>query len=83
MAMNGILLGEQILAAIDSAVAGSQAATPAQRVAIWHAVGNAIVAHIVANAQVTVTVASVSGVTVGAGVSGPGVGLGTAPGAVT
>jgi hypothetical protein len=76
MAMNGILLGEQILAAIDSAVAGSQAASPEQRTAIWHAIGNAIVAHITLTAQVTVTVASVSLVSPGIGVSGPGAGIG-------
>lgn len=83
MAMNGTLLGNQIVAAIDAAVASNPTANAAQRNAIWQAIGTAIVAHITANAVVNVTVASVSGVTPGVGVSGPGVGVGTAPGAIT
>lgn len=76
MAMNGVVLGDAILAAIDSAVAAHGEASAAQRTAIWRAIGNAIVTH-VQGATVTVTVASVSGVTTGPGVSGPGSGTGS------
>ncbi len=68
MPMNGDTLGLAIKAAVQAAAA----ADPADRDAMFKAMGNAIVAHIQANATVTVT--SVSGVTVGAGVSGPGTG---------
>lgn len=70
--MNGIVLGDAIIASIDAAVAADPHASAAQRTAVWRAIGTAIVAHITANAQVNVI--SVSGVTVGAGVSGPGTG---------
>lgn len=77
MALNGIVLGDAILAAIDSAVASHQAADATQRQAIWRAVGTAIVTHITTQATVTVAVASVGGVTPGVGASGPGAGTGT------
>ena len=77
MAMNGVVLGQQMLAAIDQAVAASPSASQAQRQAIWIAIGNAIVSHIQLNAQVAVAVTSVSGVTTGLAVSGPGTGTGT------
>jgi len=77
MAMNGVVLGDAILSAIDTAVLANPTPNTAQRQAIWRAIGNAIVAHITSQAAVTVTVTSVSGVTVGAGVSGPGTGTGT------
>lgn len=75
MAMNGVILGDAIVAAIDSAVGAHESASPAQRTAIWRAIGTAIVTHIQA-ATVIVTVTSVAGVTPGPGVSGPGVGIG-------
>ena len=53
MAMNGDTLGDAIKAAIDSAVSGSPPASEAQRVAIFRALGNAIVDHITSNAQLT------------------------------
>lgn len=77
MAMNGNLLGQQIMDAIDGELASQPTANAAQRTAIWQAVGRAIVLHIQTSGAVTVTVASVSGVTVGPGVSGPGAGTGT------
>lgn len=70
----GIALGDAMLAAIDAAVASSAEAGPAQRRAIWRAIGTAIIAHLVANGTGAVAVVSVSGVTTGAGVSGPGTG---------
>jgi len=76
MALNGDILGEQLFAAVQAAVAAHQTAGPEQTAAIWKAIGNAIVTH-VRLAQVNVTVTSVSGVTVGAGISGPGAGTGT------
>lgn len=76
MAMNGQVLGDAILVAIDSTVAGSEL-TPALRTAIWRAIGQQIVLHIQTFAVVPVVVTSVSAVTVGVGVSGPGVGTGT------
>jgi hypothetical protein len=72
MALNGVVLGDAILAAIDAAAAANQAVSPAQRAAIWRAIGTAIVVHI--QSQGTVVVTSVTGVTAGAGVSGPGAG---------
>lgn len=72
MALNGIVLGDAIKAAIDTAVASSREANEAQRTAVWRAIGNAIVAHITGSGTVVVT--SVSGVTTGVGVSGPGTG---------
>lgn len=75
MALNGVILGDAIVAAIDSAVAAHGSAGDAQRSAIWRAVGQAIVAHI-QTATITVTVASVAGVVPGPGVSGPGAGTG-------
>lgn len=77
MAMNGDILGQQIIAAIDGELASQPTANAVQREAIWKAVGRAIVLHIQTSGAVTVTVASVSGVTVGPGVSGPGAGTGT------
>ena len=77
MALNGVVLGDAMLAAIDAAVAATPSAGTAQRQAIWRAVGTAIVAHITTQATVAVTGASVAGVTPGAGVSGPGAGTGT------
>lgn len=76
MALNGALLGDQIRAAIDTAIEAHRTADATQRQAIWRAIGTAIVAHITTNAVVSVNVASVSGVTVGAGISGPGLGTG-------
>lgn len=72
MPLNPALLGTQLLAAVDQAVAGSPVATPLQRKAIWDAIALAIITHIQVNG--TVVVVSVSGVTVGPGVSGPGAG---------
>lgn len=77
MALSGTLLGDQIRAAIDAAMASHATADATQRQAIWRAIGTAIVAHITTNAVVSVNVASVSGVTVGVGVSGPGLGTGS------
>lgn len=68
MAMNGDTLGLAIKAAVEAAAA----ANPADRDAMFKAMGNAIVNHIQANAAVTVT--SVSGVTAGSATSGPGTG---------
>lgn len=68
----GNALGDAILSAIDSTVAGNQTANQEQRVAIWRAVGAAIVNHIVMNAQVNV--ASVTLVSSGTDSSGPGTG---------
>jgi len=76
MPMNGTVLGDALISAIDTAVEVTPQAGPAQRQAIWRAIGAAIVTH-VKGATVTVTVTSVSGVTVGPGVSGPGTGSGT------
>lgn len=76
MALNGTVLGDMMMAAIDGVVAVTPQAGTAQRQAIFHALGDAIVTHI-RTATVTVNVASVSGVTAGVGVSGPGVGTGT------
>ena len=72
MALNGDVLGTQLLAAIDLAVLDYREVGTAQRQQIWKAIGNAIVTHIQSNGQVVV--ASVGGVTVGAGTSGPGTG---------
>ena len=77
MALNGTVLGDAMLAAIDAAVASHAAASSEQRVAIWRGIGAAIVTHITTQATVTVTVASVGGVQPGPGVSGPGTGSGT------
>lgn len=77
MALNGTLLGDQILAAIDVTVAGNAQVSEAQRQAVWRAIGNAIVLHFQTNAVVPVTVVSVTAVTAGVGVSGPGTGTGT------
>lgn len=71
MALNGTVLGDLIMANIDAAVAAHQESNPAQRQAIFRAMGEAIVVHIL-TAQVVVV--SVSGVTTGPGVSGPGTG---------
>ncbi len=76
MPMNGTVLGDALISAIDTAVSITPQAGPAQRQAIWRAIGAAIVTH-VKGATVTVTVTSVSGVTPGPGVSGPGTGSGT------
>jgi hypothetical protein len=76
MAMNGALLGTQLLQAVDTAVSAHPTANATQRAAIWDAIGKAIVDH-VRTATVNVTVTSVSGVTVGVGVSGPGTGSAT------
>lgn len=73
MPLNPTLLGTQLLAAVDQAVASSPAATPLQRKAVWDAIALAIVTHIQING--TVVVASVTGVTTGPGVSGPGTGV--------
>lgn len=70
--MNGTQLGDEMLAAIDAAVAVTQTASQAQRVQIWRAIGTAIVAHITANAVVTVPF--VTGVVAGGANSGPGSG---------
>jgi len=72
MSMDGNVMGEEIIAAIDAVVAGNPTATTAQRRAIWRAIGRAIVHHIQNNAEVDVD--SVTGVTVGGGNSGPGTG---------
>lgn len=64
--MNGDLLGQEIMAAIDAVP------DKTDRESLMKAIGGAIVNHIVINAIVTVT--SVSAVTPGAGVSGPGTG---------
>lgn len=72
MAMNGAVLGALIQTKVDVAVAASLVAGPAQRQAIFKAIGEAIVEHIQGSAVVAVP--SVSGVTPGIGVSGPGVG---------
>ena len=77
MALNGVVLGDAIRAAVDVAVAANSTAGAAQRQAVFRAIGNAIVAHITTNATVAVTVTSVSGVTTGVGVSGPGLGTGS------
>lgn len=79
MAMNGDILGDAILAAVDAAVAANAEVGSSQRQAIFRGIGNAIVQHIQGNAQVTTTVAvaSVGGVTPGGGTSGPGTGTGT------
>lgn len=76
MPMNGTVLGDALISAIDTAVSNTPQAGPAQRQAIWRAIGAAIVTH-VQGATVTVTVTSVSGVAPGPGVSGPGTGSGT------
>ena len=76
MAMNGTVLGTALRVAIDDAVRANRTANEAQRVAIWNAIGDAIVTH-VRLATVSVTVTSVSGVTTGPGVSGPGAGSGS------
>lgn len=70
--MNGTVLGDEILAAIDAAVAADPTASQAQRQRIWRAIGGAIVAHITANAVVAVPF--VTGVTAGGASSGPGSG---------
>lgn len=76
MAMNGTILGDAMMAAVDGAVIAHPTANADQRKAIWRALGDAIVTH-VQGATVTVTVTSVSGVTTGPGVSGPGTGSGS------
>lgn len=75
MALNGDILGADLLDAINAAVVSEPSAGPAQRAEIWKQIGRAIVAHIQL-AEVTVTVTSVSGVMTGASVSGPGTGTG-------
>lgn len=79
MALNGDLLGAEIVTAMDNVLASDPEASESQRASLWAAIGNAIVAHIIANAVVTTNVAvvSVSGVTVGAAASGPGTGTGS------
>lgn len=72
MAMNGDQLGDEMLAAIDATVAGQQQVSQAQRIAIWRAIGGAIVQHITTNAVVAVPF--VSGVVAGGANSGPGTG---------
>lgn len=72
MALNGNTLGDLIMTQVDLAVAATPQAGPAQRQAIFRAIGAAIVTHI--TTQGTVVVASVSGVTTGPGTSGPGTG---------
>lgn len=71
MAMNGNSMGDAMKAAIDGT------GDKNDRVALFRAMGQAVVAHIIANGLVTVTVASVSGVVAGPGASGPGTGTGT------
>lgn len=73
--LDGAALGDAIRGAVDAAVAGGSV----DRVAMFRAMGVAIVTYLQANAMVSVsvTVSSVSGVTPGAGVSGPGIGTGT------
>lgn len=77
MALNGIVLGDLIRANLDAAVAGHEAASEAQRIAIFRAIGEAIVTHITTAGTVAVNVVSVAGVTTGTGISGPGTGTGT------
>ena len=72
MALNGNTLGDLIMTQVDLAVAATPQAGPAQRQAIFRAIGAAIVTHI--TTQGTVVVTSVSGVTTGPGTSGPGTG---------
>lgn len=52
MAMNGDSLGDEMIAAIDAAVANADEPGEA-RTAAFRAIGNAIVAHIIANSQIT------------------------------
>ena len=54
MALDGKVLGDLMLSAIDQAVAGHPKASPEQRKAIWEAIGDAIVSHVVANGVVTI-----------------------------
>lgn len=70
--LNGNILGDLIMAQVDLAVAATPQAGPAQRQAVFRAIGAAIVTHI--TTQGTVVVTSVSGVTTGPGTSGPGTG---------
>ena len=82
MPMNGDLLGQQMLAALDAAVAAHpKASDPQQRAAIWQGIGNAIVTHLQTFMVVNsiVTVASVSLVTPGVAASGPGTGTAVSP----
>lgn len=72
MALNGNTLGDLIMTQVDLAVAATPQAGPAQRQAVFRAIGAAIVTHI--TTQGTVVVTSVSGVTTGPGTSGPGTG---------
>lgn len=72
MALNGDLLGSEILAAVDAAIAENGTPGTAQRTAIFAAFGNAIVAHIVTNGVVNIPF--VSNVTAGQANSGPGTG---------
>lgn len=86
--MNGDLLGEEVIAAMDAVTSGIvegdtqetiESKLRAYRVSMMKAMCGAFVQHIQTNAQVTanVTVVSVSGVTTGPGVSGPGTGSAT------
>lgn len=68
MALNGDVLGDLMLAAVD-ALSSAQAQN---RQTIFRAMGAAIVTHIQTAGQVVVV--SVSGVTTGGGTSGPGTG---------
>lgn len=68
MALNGIVLGDAIKAAID-VQAGLD---PDDRTALFRAMGNAIVTHITSSAVVVVT--NVTLVQPGVGSSGPGTG---------
>ena len=77
MALSGDVLGDLIMANINTAVAANQTANAAQRQAIFRAIGAAIVTHLQTAAVVTVTLPSVAGVTPGPGISGPGVGVGS------
>ena len=69
MALNGVVLGDAIRAAVDAAVASVDPAVgfdAADRTAMWQAVGNAIVTHITVNAVVT-TAGTATAVQAGAG----------------
>jgi hypothetical protein len=75
MALNGDVLGDLIRANCETVIAlhvYGQPFGPAERVALFRAIGNAIVSHITSSA--VVNVGSVSGVTAGIDASGPGAG---------
>lgn len=88
MALNGDLMGTEVLAAMDALTPNIQEGDTQEtidsklasyRVELWKAICGAIVTHIQVNAVVTaqVTVTSVTGVTAGGAVSGPGAGTAT------